>query len=47
MSGVWNEKGDVLEFSIAPAYYQTAWFSVLCVAGALGLLWAGYRVRVR
>ncbi len=46
-SGVWNEQGDVLEFSIAPAYYQTAWFSALCVAGALGLLWAGYRVRVR
>ena len=46
-SGVWNEQGDLLEFSIAPAYYQTAWFSALCAAGALGLLWAGYRVRVR
>jgi signal transduction histidine kinase/ligand-binding sensor domain-containing protein len=46
-SGVWNEQGDVLEFSIAPAYYQTAWFGALCVAGALGLLWAGYRIRVR
>ena len=22
-SGVWNEEGDALEFSIAPAYYQT------------------------
>ena len=46
-SGVWNEQGDVLEFSIAPAYYQTAWFGALCAAGGLGLLWAGYRVRVR
>jgi len=44
---VWNEQGDVLEFSIAPAYYQTAWFGALCAAGGLGLLWAGYQVRVR
>ena len=28
-SGVWNETGDTLEFSIAPAYYQTTWFSAL------------------
>jgi signal transduction histidine kinase/ligand-binding sensor domain-containing protein len=46
-SGVWNEQGDVLEFSIAPAYYQTAWFRALCAAGGLGLLWVGYQVRVR
>ena len=46
-SGVWNQQGDLLEFSIAPAYYQTAWFRALCAAGALGLLWAGYQVRVR
>jgi signal transduction histidine kinase len=46
-SGVWNERGDVLEFSVAPAYYQTAWFRALCAAGGLGLLWAGYQVRVR
>ena len=25
-SGVWNETGDTLEFSLAPAYYQTDWF---------------------
>ena len=29
-SGVWNEQGDALEFSIAPAYYQTNWFRALC-----------------
>jgi hypothetical protein len=27
-SGVWNEKGAQLEFSIAPAIYQMAWFRV-------------------
>ncbi len=28
-SGVWNEEGTFLEFTIAPAYYQTTWFRVL------------------
>jgi signal transduction histidine kinase len=46
-SGVWNEQGDLLEFSIAPAYYQTVWFFALCGAGGLGVLWAGYHARVR
>ena len=34
-SGVWNETGDTLEFSIAPAYYQTTWFYASCVAAFL------------
>jgi PAS domain S-box-containing protein len=46
-SGVWNEQGDVLDFSIAPAYYQTNWFRALCAAAFLALLWAAYRMRVR
>jgi len=46
-SGVWNEQGDSLEFSIAPAYYQTNWFRALCVAALMVLLWAAYQFRVR
>jgi signal transduction histidine kinase/ligand-binding sensor domain-containing protein len=46
-SGVWNEQGDTLEFSVAPAYYQTNWFRALCTAAFLALLWAAYRLRVR
>ena len=46
-SGVWNEQGDSLEFSIAPAYYQTVWFRMLCVVALAGLLWAAYQWRVR
>ena len=30
-SGVWNEAGATLEFSIAPAYYQTRWFQAAIV----------------
>jgi signal transduction histidine kinase/ligand-binding sensor domain-containing protein len=45
-SGVWNEAGTSFDFSIAPAYYQTAWFQASCVAAFLGLLWALYRFRL-
>ena len=31
-SGVWNEEGALLDFSIDPAFYQTKWFRVACVA---------------
>jgi PAS domain S-box-containing protein len=46
-SGVWNGAGDTLEFSIAPAYYQTKWFKAACVAGFLVLLGLGYELRMR
>jgi len=46
-SGVWNQQGDTLEFSVAPAYYQTNWFRALCAAAFLLLLWATYQLRVR
>jgi signal transduction histidine kinase len=46
-SGVWNEAGTFLDFSIAPAYYQTWWFCSLCVATFLGLLAAAYQLRLR
>ena len=45
-SGVWNETGASLEFSIAPAYYQTRWFAALVAIAAASLLWAAYRLRV-
>jgi signal transduction histidine kinase/ligand-binding sensor domain-containing protein len=46
-SGVWNEEGAVLHFSVAPAYYQTTWFRVSCVAAFLALLWGLYQFRLR
>jgi signal transduction histidine kinase len=46
-SGVWNETGAALDFAIAPAYYQTAWFRTLAVAMFLSLLWAAHRLRLR
>ncbi len=45
--GVWNESAAKLDFSIAPAYYQTNWFRALCACIFLALLWAAYQWRVR
>jgi signal transduction histidine kinase/ligand-binding sensor domain-containing protein len=46
-SGVWNEAGSSLDFSIAPAYYQTTWFRVSCATAFLVLLWALHQLRLR
>ena len=46
-SGVWNEAGAFLDFSIAPAYYQTNWFRALCAAAFLAVLWGMYRARIQ
>jgi len=35
-SGVWNEAGSSLDFFVAPAYYQTNWFRLSCVAVFIG-----------
>ncbi|HEU4413501.1 MAG TPA: two-component regulator propeller domain-containing protein [Candidatus Angelobacter sp.] len=46
-SGVWNEDGATVDFSIAPAFHQTAWFRALCVAVSLAFLWSVYQLRRR
>ncbi len=45
--GVWNENAAQLDFSVAPAYYQTNWFRALCAALVLAIAWIGYQLRVR
>jgi signal transduction histidine kinase len=46
-SGLWNEAGASLDFSVLPAFYQTNWFRSLCAVGFLALLWGIYQLRVR
>lgn len=46
-SGVWNEAGAFLDFSVDAAYYQSTWFLVSCVAAFLGMLAGLYRLRLR
>jgi signal transduction histidine kinase/ligand-binding sensor domain-containing protein len=45
--GVWNEAGAALDLAVAPAYYQTNWFRLSCVAVFPALLWGLYRFRLR
>ena len=42
--GVWNERAATLQFSIAPAYYQTTWFRAFSAMFFRALLWAAYRI---
>ena len=44
--GVWNTTGASVNFSIAPAYYQTLSFRAACLAFFMVLIWILYRLRV-
>jgi signal transduction histidine kinase len=45
--GAWNNTGDMLEFSVKPAWFQTLWFQLLWITVACVLIWAIYALRVR
>ena len=45
--GLWNTKGATLQFSVAPAWFQTIWFRTLCVFAFFLLLGGLYQVRLR
>jgi PAS domain S-box-containing protein len=44
--GLWNGPETAIALNVAPAYYQTYWFRLSCIAVSIGLLWALYRWRV-
>jgi hypothetical protein len=44
--GVWNDTGATLQFTLLPHFYQTTWFSVLCITAALAFAALLYRLRV-
>jgi signal transduction histidine kinase/ligand-binding sensor domain-containing protein len=46
-SGVWNDEGTQLEFSIAPAFYQTTWFRLVAAAVLVALAWIGVQLWLR
>jgi signal transduction histidine kinase/ligand-binding sensor domain-containing protein len=46
-SGVWNETGAFLDFTIAPAYYQTTWFRIALAAAFALVLATLYQLRLR
>ena len=45
--GVWNDQGTAVSFELKPYFHQTFWFTALCAAAVMTLLWFGHRLRVR
>ena len=45
--GLWNGPETAVALNVAPAYYQTYWFRLSCIAALLGVLAAGYQLRLR
>jgi PAS domain S-box-containing protein len=45
--GLWSGPETAIALNVAPAYYQTSWFRLLCVAGLLAFLWGLHRLRVQ
>ncbi|HUH54875.1 MAG TPA: two-component regulator propeller domain-containing protein [Rhodanobacter sp.] len=45
--GLWSRHDAVVDFRIAPAFYQTWWFDLLCGFLAMGVLWLLYLMRLR
>ncbi len=45
--GVWNYTGATLNLRVSPAWFQTNWFRLACVACGIFLVSALYRLRVR
>jgi signal transduction histidine kinase len=44
--GVWNEEGAVMQFYLAPAFYQTLWFRMLMALLIVAILWVAYNLRL-
>ncbi len=44
--GLWNGPETAIALNVAPAYYQTYWFRLSCLAAFIALLWALHRWRV-
>ncbi len=45
--GVWNEQGASIKITVLPPWWATWWFRAMAAASILGLVFAGYRLRVR
>jgi PAS domain S-box-containing protein len=46
-NGAWSGSPANMAFTILPAFYQTLWFRLLCLAAFLAFLWGLYQLRVQ
>jgi ligand-binding sensor domain-containing protein/signal transduction histidine kinase len=45
--GVWSQAAAVMKLTITPPVYKTWWFRLMTAALVLGLVYAGFRIRIR
>ncbi|HEY2458095.1 MAG TPA: two-component regulator propeller domain-containing protein [Candidatus Acidoferrum sp.] len=45
--GLWNGPETAIDLNVAPAYYQTYWFRLLCLAAFLAFFWGLHQLRVQ
>jgi signal transduction histidine kinase/ligand-binding sensor domain-containing protein len=45
--GAWTEAIASTPFTVLPSFYQTRWFTVLCIVTCIALIWVGVTARVR
>src|SRR6056297_1305629 len=46
-TGVWNPEAASLQLAVAPYFYETAWFTLLMILFAGGLIYGGVSLRLR
>ncbi|HVI53890.1 MAG TPA: two-component regulator propeller domain-containing protein [Luteibacter sp.] len=44
---VWNENGTSIAIVVAPTFFQTPWFVVICMVVAFAALWLAFYLRMR
>jgi signal transduction histidine kinase len=47
VDGLWNDSGANLKLTVKPPFYRTLWFAAGCFLTVGGILFAGYRRRIR
>ena len=45
--GVWNEEGASISIVVAPTFFETTWFVVICLVVAFAALWLAFYARMR
>ena len=45
--GIWNDSGAAFDLYLKPHFYETVWFTLLCICGGILIVVGAYRLRVR
>jgi signal transduction histidine kinase/CheY-like chemotaxis protein/ligand-binding sensor domain-containing protein len=45
--GVWNETGTAIAFSLRPYFYETWWFTAMCILSGIAIVGGAYGLKMR